>query len=161
MIRAVLFDRDGTLIADDPSGARAVELMPYAREAINLLRSKGVRVGVVTNQPAARDGDLQRVHGEIEDALGAFDGWFVCRHAVAAACECRKPQPGLVLQAAQAFGIEPRECAVIGDIGSDVEAAQRAGACAVLVPTDKTLHPEILNAPAVSANLLHAVERVL
>lgn len=161
MIRAVLFDRDGTLIADDPSHTRDVELMPYAREAFDLLRSRGMRVGVVTNQPAAHDDDLARVHGEIESRLGTFDGWFICRHAPAARCECRKPQPGLVLEAARTFGMEPRECAVIGDIGSDVEAAQRAGAQAVLVPTGKTLHPEIASAPAVSANLLAAVERLI
>lgn len=161
MIRAVLFDRDGTLIADDPSHSSPVALMPYAREALDLARSKGARVGVVTNQPAADDGDLARVHAEIESALGSFDGWFVCRHAPAAACECRKPQPGLVLQAAQSFNVEPRECVVIGDIGSDVEAAQRAGACAVLVPTGKTLHPEIASAPAVCRNLLDAVARLL
>ena len=161
MIRAILFDRDGTLIADDPSHRSPVALMPYAREAVNLVRSKGLRVGVVTNQPAAHDDDLARVQAEIESALGSFDGWFVCRHMPADACECRKPQPGLVLQAAQRFAIEPRECAVIGDIGSDVEAAQRAGAHAVLVPTGKTLHPEIASAPAVSGNLLDAVARLL
>lgn len=161
MIRAVLFDRDGTLIADDPSHARAVTLMPYAREAVELLRNRGVRIGVVSNQPAARDDELTRVHREIEDALGALDGWFICRHVPAAGCDCRKPQPGLVLEAARRFGMEPHECAVIGDIGSDVEAAQRAGACAVLVPTEKTLHPEIASAPAVSTNLLDAVERLL
>lgn len=163
MIRAVLFDRDGTLIVD---GAASLTLMPGAIAAITRLRERGVRIGVVTNQPrvgsdiAARRA-MQALHEQIESRIGALDGWFVCTHTPAEGCACRKPQPGLIFEAARALGVAPSECAVIGDIGSDVEAAQRAGAYGILVPTPITRREEVDRAPVVCENLLDAVERVL
>ena len=161
MIRAVLFDRDGTLIVDDPTAGSAVTLMPLAREAIGHLRRRGVRIGVVTNQPHAAARNLARVHCEIERQLGALDGWFVCTHAPAEGCACRKPQPGLVQQAARAFDVPAGECAVIGDIGSDVQAARSAGARGVLVPTPRTLPAEIAASQTVCENLLEAVQHLV
>jgi HAD superfamily hydrolase (TIGR01662 family) len=160
-VKAVLFDRDGTLIADRADRLARIVAMPHAREALDLLRGRGVRIGVVTNQPGARADDLQCIHEGIEEALGPIDGWFVCTHDASNGCNCRKPQPGLIFQAAEAFGIAPNECAVIGDIGSDVEAAQGAGAQAVLVPTPVTLPEEIERAPVVCHDLLQAVEHVM
>lgn len=165
MIRAVLFDRDGTLVADTP---RQLLLTPApdAREALARLRRAALRVGVVTNQPAIGEGriaaqEMHAAHRDLEQRIGAIDGWFVCPHRASDGCACRKPQPGLVFQAAQAFGVEPHECAVIGDIGSDVEAALRAGAHAVLVPTPITLREEVEPAPVVCRDLLEAVDYVL
>jgi histidinol phosphatase-like enzyme len=82
-------------------------------------------------------------------------------HAPEDECACRKPQPGLILQALAAFSVAPNECAMIGDIGSDVEAAQRAGVQTILVPTPVTLPQEIENAPVVCNDLVEAVDRVL
>jgi histidinol-phosphate phosphatase family protein len=163
MIRAVLFDRDGTLIAD---GAGSLSLMPGAVGAIARLRDRGMRIAVVTNQPRAGESMAARramnaLHQQIETRVGALDGWFACTHAAQDGCECRKPQPGLVLQAARALGVLPQECVVIGDIGSDVEAAQRAGAQPILVPTPVTLHEEIERAPIVCRDLLEAAAYVL
>jgi D-glycero-D-manno-heptose 1,7-bisphosphate phosphatase len=165
MIRAVLFDRDGTLVADIP-GAREFTPMPRVGEALRRLRENGIRIGVVTNQSAVCEGrisadELARIHRHIEEQIGPIDGWFICPHAVHARCGCRKPQPGLVLDASRAFGIRPEECVVIGDIGSDVDAALAAGARAVLVPTPVTLPDEVRRAPVVSKTLWQAVELVL
>lgn len=165
MIRAVLFDRDGTLVADKPRSEGIVP-MPGAREALTRLRRAGMRIGVITNQPAVAEGrvterELEETHDEIEALVGSVDGWFVCPHRASDGCTCRKPQPGLVFQAARTLGVHPGECAVIGDIGSDVEAAHNAGARAVLVPTPVTLPQEIEQAPIVCAGLLEAVECVL
>ncbi|MFN2449570.1 MAG: HAD-IIIA family hydrolase [Candidatus Baltobacteraceae bacterium] len=165
MIRAVLFDRDGTLIADDPA-SETVKAMRGAVAAVEFVRECGLKVGVVTNQPQLA-GDLgaaqrmQRTHALIEQQFGQFDGWFVCAHAAAAHCACRKPQPGLIMQAAQAFGVGPHEIAVIGDIGSDVEAARAAGAFAVMVPTSVTLAKEIACAPVVCNDAFEAVVAAL
>jgi D-glycero-D-manno-heptose 1,7-bisphosphate phosphatase len=161
MIRALLFDRDGTLIADLPDRGERIVLMPQAREALDLVRRHGMYIGVVTNQPAVPADDLKRVHERIEAELGPVDGWFACTHDAPDNCACRKPQPGLIFQACEAFGIAPEECAVIGDIGSDVDAARAAGAQAVLVPTPVTLREEIARAPVVCSDLLQAVEHVI
>ncbi len=163
MIRAVLFDRDGTIIAD---GGGSLTLMPGAVTAIARLRERGMLIGVVTNQPRAAGNPgarraMQGLNHRIETRVGSLDGWFVCTHAVDEGCSCRKPQPGLILEAARTFGIAPHECVVIGDIGSDMEAAERAGAQGILVPTPITLREEISRASVVCRDLLQAVNRVL
>ena len=63
-------------------------------------------------------------------------------------CACRKPAPGLVLQAAADLGVDPADCVVIGDIGADAAAAYAAGARAILVPTARTRPAEIAGVPA-------------
>jgi D-glycero-D-manno-heptose 1,7-bisphosphate phosphatase len=161
MIHAVVFDCDGTLIADTPHQRDRIVPMPQARRALTRLREIGLRIGVATNQPGADARELRRFHDRVEALLGPIDGWFVCTHTVAEGCTCRKPQPGLILEAAAAFGIAPDQCAVIGDIGSDVEAAQNAGACAILVPTPVTLREEIERAPIVCDNVFQAVEQLV
>lgn len=163
MIRVVLFDRDGTLIAD--RSAR-LTLMPGAATIVARLRERGLRVGVVTNQPQSGTSEqahraMLALHQRIEARIGALDGWFVCPHAPDAGCMCRKPRPGLIHEALAAFGASPDECIVIGDIGSDMQAAAAAGAHAIMVPTAVTRTQEIEAAPLVCANLLEALDVVL
>lgn len=165
MIRAVLFDRDGTLIAD-ARGAAKVSPMPHAAESLRRLREKQIKVGVVTNQPALARGsiskrDMHAVHRRIGEVVGAIDAWFICPHAEDAGCDCRKPAPGLILAAQREFGVSAAECVVVGDIGSDIEAAQNAGARAILVPTPVTRPEEIARAPVVCRDLAAAVEQIL
>lgn len=165
---AVLFDRDGTLLVDRPPNddASAVALMPYAAEAIALARQRNCRVGVVTNQSGIGEQTLSEaafhdVNRALERRAGAVDGWFVCPHPAAAKCGCRKPAPGLVSQAIAAFGVEACDAVVIGDIGSDVEAARNAGALGILVPNAATRRSEILEAPLVANDVLEAVRLAL
>jgi histidinol-phosphate phosphatase family protein len=162
MIRAVLFDRDGTLIVD----RGGLTLMPGAEQAISRLRAFDMKLGVVTNQPRAGSApharrEMHGLHRRIETLVGKFDGWFVCTHPPQHGCACRKPQPGLIVQAAQSFGVATHDCVVIGDIGSDVEAALRAGAQAILVPTPVTRAEEVAAAPVVCRDLRDAVDRVI
>jgi len=168
VIRAILFDRDGTLVADDPENRdpSAVTLMPGAREAVERARAFGLRIGIVTNQPGLADGRITRVqmnalNARVEELLGPVDGWFVCPHAAFERCGCRKPEPGLLLDALAAFGVCVRDCAMIGDIGSDVDAARAIGMRAVLVPTSVTLEHEIAGAPLVAGSLLEALDAAL
>jgi histidinol-phosphate phosphatase family protein len=72
--------------------------------------------------------DVDAVNGEIETVLGPFDGWFICPHAPEDDCECRKPKPKLVFDAARAWNLAPSEIVVVGDKESDVDAAHNAGA---------------------------------
>jgi histidinol-phosphate phosphatase family protein len=147
--KAVLFDRDGTLISDvpyngDPSRVRP---LPTAQIATDLARSRGMRVGLVTNQSGVARGlltraDVDAVNERVAELLGPFDVVQVCPHGPGDGCSCRKPAPGLITAAAAMLGVSPYDCAVIGDIGADLEAAQAAGARAVLVPTPATLVPD-------------------
>jgi HAD superfamily hydrolase (TIGR01662 family) len=165
---AVLFDRDGTLVVDVPYNGDAdrVEPVPGAREALDRLRSAGLRIGVVTNQSGLARGlftadDLAAVHARVEELLGPFDTWQVCPHDDAAGCACRKPAPGMIHEAAAALDTTPQRCVVVGDIGRDMTAAVAAGAAGILVPTPVTLPGEIAAAPAVAGDLAGAVDQIL
>jgi histidinol-phosphate phosphatase family protein len=166
--KAVLFDRDGTLVVDVPYNGDPgrVVAMPGAREAVGRLRAAGVATAVVSNQSGVGRGllraeQVEAVNRRVEELLGPLGPWMVCLHGPGDGCRCRKPGPGLIEAAAGALGVEPGECVVIGDIGADVEAARAAGARAVLVPTAVTRAEEVAAAPEVAADLLAAVELVL
>ena len=166
--KAVLFDRDGTLVADVPYNGDPgrVVLMPGAREALDRLRAAGVATAVVSNQSGVGRGYLrveqvEAVNRRVEELAGPLGPWLVCVHGPAEGCGCRKPAPGLIEAAAGALGVDARDCVVIGDIGADVEAARAAGARGVLVPTAVTRDEEVAAAPEVAADLLSAVELVL
>jgi histidinol-phosphate phosphatase family protein len=115
----------------------------------------GVARGLISS------GDVAAVNARVEELLGPLGAWAVCPHGAGDGCGCRKPEPGLVLRAAEALGVEPDRCAVVGDIGADVEAALAAGARAVLVPTARTLPHEVAAAPEVAADLHEAVDLLL
>lgn len=161
---AVLFDRDGTLIVDVPYNAdpRLVRPMPGAEAAVALAREAGLAVGIVSNQSGVGRGlfgmsDLQRMNERVEQLLGPFDVWELCPHSPLAECSCRKPQPTMIQNAARRLGTSTERVAMIGDIGSDVDAASAAGARSVLVPTPVTLASEVRAAPLVAVTALEAV----
>ena len=140
MIRAVLLDRDGTIIDDVPYNGdpSLVQLVPRSKETLDELRRAGLKVGVLTNQSGVGRGmiteaQMRSVNARVEELLGPFDGWFVCPHAPDDHCDCRKPKPKLVFDAARAWGIEPEEIVVIGDKTSDVDVARNAGALGMLI----------------------------
>ncbi len=167
-VRAVLFDRDGTLVHDVPYNGdpEAVRPVDGAVEVVRRLRDLGVRTGVITNQSGVARGlltedDVRRVNARVDDLFGGFDVWAVCPHAEADGCRCRKPAPGMVLDAAERLGVAAAEVAVVGDIGADVRAARAAGARAVLVPTAQTRPDEVESAPLVARDLAGAVRLVL
>jgi len=151
MIRGVLFDRDGTIVVDVPYNGDPALVRPVddAKRVLDALRAKGLRVGVLTNQSGVgRDmitlEQMAAVNERVEALLGPFDGWFVCPHGPDDGCECRKPKPKLVLDAARAWGLEPAQVLVVGDKQSDVEAAHNAGAQALLVPSNQPLRNLVL-----------------
>ncbi|MEU9559218.1 D-glycero-alpha-D-manno-heptose-1,7-bisphosphate 7-phosphatase [Streptomyces fumanus] len=167
-VKAVLFDRDGTLVHDVPYNGDPEQVRPVdgAREALALLRHHGIATGVVTNQSGVArglltDADVRRVNHRIDDLLGPFDVWAICPHGPDDGCHCRKPQPGMILWAAGRICTHPADCVVIGDIGADVEAARRAGAHGILVPNQATRPEETAAADHVAADLLTAVRAVL
>lgn len=163
-LRAVLFDRDGTLVIDVPYNGdpRKVRPMPGAKDVLDSLRAEGIATGVISNQSGiARGlisaGDVARVNARVEELLGPFDVWEVCPHAEQDGCTCRKPAPGMVHSACRKLGIHASEAALIGDIGADVGAAEAAGATGVLVPTPVTRAEEVAAARLVASDLASAV----
>jgi histidinol-phosphate phosphatase family protein len=165
---AVLFDRDGTLVHDVPynTDPAAVQPVPGARAALDRLRNIGIPIGVVTNQSGVARGlissaQLEQVNARVSELLGQFQAWCVCVHGENDGCGCRKPAPGLIKDAAGQLGVPVDRCVVIGDTGADVTAAAAAGARGILVPTDRTLHPEIQAAAEVAPDITTAVELAL
>ena len=165
---AVLLDRDGTLAEDVPYNADPdrVVPMPGAERALARLRAAGVPLALVSNQSGVGRGlltlaEVEAVNRRLEELVGPLGPWLVCPHPPDQGCGCRKPAPGLVLDAAAALGVDPAECVMIGDIGADVEAARAAGARAILVPTAATRPEEVAEAPEVAETLEAAVERLV
>jgi HAD superfamily hydrolase (TIGR01662 family) len=163
----VLFDRDGTLVTDVPYNGDPdlVVPMPGAAAAVTALRSLGIPVGVVSNQSGVARGlitrqDVEAVRRRVDGLVGPFAVWAVCPHGPGDGCSCRKPAPGLILAACARLGVRPSRTVVVGDIGSDMEAARAAGARGVLVPTPATLPGEVA-AAVETATGLPAVVRML
>ncbi|WP_444963628.1 HAD-IIIA family hydrolase [Nocardiopsis sp. M1B1] len=167
-VAAVLFDRDGTLVEDVPYNGDPDKVRPThsAERALALARRAGLAVGVVSNQSGIARGLITRdqvdaVNRRVEELLGPFDVWRVCPHGEEDGCGCRKPAPGMVRSAAAELGLPPSRCALVGDIGADVDAARAAGARGVLVPTAATLDAECRSAPETAPDLEAAVLRLL
>jgi histidinol-phosphate phosphatase family protein len=165
---AVLLDRDGTLVVDVPFNADPARVRPTpgAREALARLRAAGIPTAVVTNQAGLADGrttpeGFEAVNRRIEEVLGPLGPWCVCAHDPRDGCGCRKPEPGLIRQAAAALGVPASACVVIGDTEADLAAAQAAGARAILVPNTRTRPVEVARAPHVAATIAEAVDLVL
>ncbi|MEV7662824.1 HAD family hydrolase [Paenarthrobacter sp. NPDC089316] len=167
-LKAVLFDRDGTLVVDVPYNGdpQLVRPMDGALAALQKVRGAGLATGVVSNQSGVARGlltldQVTSVNRKVEQVLGPFDVWEICPHGPGDGCECRKPAPGMILAACRRLGITPDETAFIGDIGADIEAATAAGSRAVLVPTPVTRQEEIDAAEWVALDLGQAVEMLL
>jgi histidinol-phosphate phosphatase family protein len=140
MICAVLFDRDETIVVDVPFNGDPdrVQPAPNARALLDRLRAVGLPLAVVSNQSGIGRGlitaeQADAVNRRVDELLGPFAGFFVCPHAPEDACECRKPKPKLILDAARALGVDPSCCVVVGDRQSDVDAAENAGAMAMKI----------------------------
>ena len=146
--RAVFLDRDGVLnrglLRDGrlvpPHGVDELEVLPGVREALRLLAEAGFLRIVVTNQPDVSRGTQQRANVEaINRALAErlpLDDIRTCFHDTADCCECRKPKPGLLLQAARDHDVELAKSFLVGDRAVDIAAGHAAGCTTVLVETD-------------------------
>ncbi len=143
--RAVFLDRDGVLnraIVRDgkplpPQSLDEFEIFPDVPEAVRRLRQEGFRLVVVTNQPDVARGVQRR---EVVESLNRqltsslpLDAVEVCYHDDVDGCECRKPKPGLLLNAATRMGIDTRRSYVVGDRWRDIGAGRAAGCYTILV----------------------------
>lgn len=150
-IRHVILDRDGVLNSER-SDVRHIhdwsqwQWLPGAREGLALLSRAGVRISIATNQSGIGRGNVTQeavdtIHAHmLDDAIQAgatIDRVLVCPHAPDAGCTCRKPSPGLLVDAIDASGIPARATLAVGDALRDLQAAWAAGITAVLLRTGK------------------------
>lgn len=180
MKRAVFLDRDGTINIEKEYLYRAAdfEFIPGAAEAIRLLNHAGILVVVVTNQSGVARGyytedDVENLHRHIDRELahsGAHvDVWLYCPHhptgrgSYALPCNCRKPLPGMLQEAAARYDIDLEGSTMIGDKRADIEAGIAAGCRTVLVRTGYGKDEEQYVAPrtTVCDDLLSAVKSLL
>ena len=154
---AVFLDRDGTLNREVNGvlSPTQLELLPDAAEAVRELNHHGLRAVVVTNQPVIAKGfcstaDVEEVHRKLETELGrehAFlDRVYYCPHhpqsgfdgerrELKIECSCRKPKPGMLLQAARELNLDLANSWMIGDTAADVGAGRNAGVRTIMVRT--------------------------
>jgi D-glycero-D-manno-heptose 1,7-bisphosphate phosphatase len=143
--RAVFLDRDGVLneaeIRDGkpypPADAVSMRIPTGAAEALARLKMHGYLLIAVTNQPDVSRGKLTR---ETVEAMNSrlraelpLDDVFTCHHDDADHCDCRKPNPGLLVQAARQYGIDLRKSFMIGDRWRDIDAGANAGCKTILI----------------------------
>jgi D-glycero-D-manno-heptose 1,7-bisphosphate phosphatase len=179
--RAVVLDRDGTLIEEVGYLNRLdrIRFFPYSVDAVRLLNRAGFTVVVATNQSGVARGffdeafveDTHRYLSETLATGGArIDGFYYCPHhpdAVLATyrrqCDCRKPGPGMLRQAAADHRVDLPRSFVVGDSAHDLQAASAVGARGVLVGTGHTRTDAWAGGAAgvVVGNLMEAVSWIL
>jgi D-glycero-D-manno-heptose 1,7-bisphosphate phosphatase len=187
--RAVFVDRDGVIneLVRDPRGGflesplnpEDVELIDGAAAALRRLADAGWTLVGVSNQPAAAKGTLSLdqllgVQAQALDLLSAegvrFDDFRLCLHhpdgvvaELRGVCDCRKPAPGMLLEAALALEIDVENSWMIGDTDADVLAGQAAGCATILVHNPGSAHKRggEVSPDAVAADLAGAVAEIL
>ena len=156
----VFVDRDGVINANRPGHVRSwseVEFLPGALDGLALLAEAGFDIVVVTNQAIINRGEALRaavdaIHANMVDEIerhgGSVRGFQVCPHRPDEGCGCRKPAPGLLLDAADRYGIRLPDAIVIGDHEDDLEAARRAGCASILVMSGRIRERRPHNLPS-------------
>jgi D-glycero-D-manno-heptose 1,7-bisphosphate phosphatase len=139
---AIFLDRDGVLIENQANYVRSWEdviLFPQAIAAVAAVSQLPYKIVIVTNQSAVGQGLISLATAEainrrlvniIVEANGRVDAVFVCPHAPDAGCPCRKPEPGMLLEAAAQLRLDLSRSIMIGDALTDVAAGRRAGVAA-------------------------------
>ncbi len=179
--RALFLDKDGTLVENVPYNVdpEQIRLAAGALEGLQLLHAAGYRLFVVSNQSGVARGlfperSLGAVEARLRGLLGEaglpLAGFYYCPHhpegvvaSYALDCACRKPRPGMILQAGREHGLDLTASWMVGDILDDIEAGRRAGCRTVLVDnggeTEWRMSP--LRCPHLTVDTLHAAARAI
>jgi D-glycero-D-manno-heptose 1,7-bisphosphate phosphatase len=148
-VKLIILDRDGTINEDSDQYIKSPaewRPIPGSIEAIARLTQGGWRIAVATNQSGLARGlfdmaTLNAIHAEMHRQVnlagGRIDAIFFCPHAADAHCECRKPQPGLLLEISERLNVDLEGVPMVGDALRDLQAAATAGAQPWLVLTGK------------------------
>jgi D-glycero-D-manno-heptose 1,7-bisphosphate phosphatase len=168
--RAVFLDRDGTIMEDSNyvGDVERVILIPGAAEALKQLQDAGYKLFIVTNQSGVGRGYFTReaveaIHAHLDEYFARagvhFDRYYVCPHHPEDNCDCRKPKPKFLLDAAVEYGLDLSRSFMIGDRPSDIQAGVNAGAKTILVLTGAgrdTLAKQAVSPDFVAENILAA-----
>jgi D-glycero-D-manno-heptose 1,7-bisphosphate phosphatase len=175
---ALFLDRDGVINQNVPeyvTNREAFILLPGTLDALKRLAAGRFPIVLVTNQAGVgrglmTDRDLDEIHAMLLDRVrragGQIDAIYACRHTRDAGCACRKPQPGLLRQAAGDLGIALERSIFVGDALTDVRAARSAGCQPLLVMTGRgrdalaELFRQSLPLPWIANSLLDAVDQI-
>jgi len=191
-MKAVFLDRDGVIneliyhheqgIIDSPFTVEQFRLLPGVGQAIGKLCKNGYKVVLISNQPGIAKGHMaketfeeirQKMKQELAKDGGQLNGEYYCFHhpeakveELRANCECRKPQPGLIIQAAKEMGIDLSQSWMIGDGLTDIKAGESAGCRAILLGRMKCelcriMDDESVKPDAIFSNLKEAVKFIL
>lgn len=170
-IEAVFIDRDGT-VGGTGHFIHPREFIPYSysRDALSILKQEGIKRYALTNQHRISRGEATLEDFYEEFKQFDFDDAFICPHSSKADCRCHKPEPGMLLEAAEKHNLDLTKTCVIGDVGStDMLAAHAVGALKILVLTGwgrDSLHEyrhtwEYVEPDYIAENLLDAVHWLL
>ena len=151
MTKAIFLDRDGVINQERKDYVKKLDefkILDKIADAINIIKSHGFLVIIITNQSAINRKllsveTLNKIHEKLQSYLErydtSFDGVYFCPHTPSENCECRKPKPGLILQAVIDFQIDLSESYMIGNSETDIHAARNAGCKGILLKKDQTL----------------------
>ncbi len=148
-MRAIFLDRDGTVNVGTPTYERVdsvekVQLLPNTLKALEVLSQLDFLVFFVTNQAGLAEGliseaQFDEINNKVLELVSSsgvkIEKTFVCPHGEASVCSCRKPKPGLLINAAREYNIDLSQSWMIGDRASDVTTGINAGAKSILVKT--------------------------
>lgn len=160
--RAVFLDRDGVLVklVDYPGKERVAprvfadfEIMPGAKELVQKIKDMGYMAIVATNQGDTAPQELAAMHNKLKTEL-AIDDIYACTHLDQDNCRCRKPKPGMLLDAADKYDIDLPRSFMVGDWHRDIDAGKAAGVKTILVSMPSNDH--ILHYDFLAKDLAHA-----
>lgn len=189
--KAVFLDRDGVIneliyyseqgIIDSPFTPEQFRLLPTVSDAIKKFHKMGYKLVLVSNQPGIAKGFMSadtfqelrdKMKRELAEGGASLDAEYYCLHHLDAKvaelrtnCECRKPKPGLLLQAAKEMGIDLSQSWMVGDNLTDIKAGKKAGTRTILIGRMKCelcrlMEEDGARPDAVCSNLLEAAEKV-
>jgi D-glycero-D-manno-heptose 1,7-bisphosphate phosphatase len=171
--KAVFLDRDGVIVIPEfrdgrsfaPVHLKDYRFYPEVLAALSRLKAAGFLLVVVTNQPEVGRGliaeeVLMEMHRRLQASF-PVDAIKVCRHTGADGCNCRKPKPGMLLEAASELGISLLDSFMVGDRVSDVEAGRAAGCRTVLIDLGYTSEPKPDSASFTVSSINHAADVIL
>lgn len=154
--KAIFLDRDGVLNKNRDDYVKTIhelEIYPHIGQNIKKINEKGFLVIVITNQSAigrkiTSKNEVEKIHLYLQDYLkkhnAKIDAFYYCPHTPSDNCNCRKPKPGLIIQAANDFGIDLKQSWMIGDHDRDVQSGLNAGCKSIKITSENTLD-EIVN----------------